>query len=79
MTPTGMERHTPIVISTIGDLIDHGYIMWAHCRSCSEARRVDLAAVAERVGRGYPYTRPIPLQCRECGSRDVATSLQPKY
>jgi len=60
-----------LTVSTIGDLIDCAYTMWAVCEACG-CRRVDLAVLAARYGREASYIRgetPIRIRCAQCGAR----------
>lgn len=55
-----MERL--IVISTVGDLIDYGYVMWADRRQRSKARPLGLEALAVKLGRHFEWPpHPFPL------------------
>lgn len=69
------NRKVPIIISTIGDLIEGGYAMWVHCRECGRHARANLPALADRLGSNRPYTEPLPMRCSTCGSRDVAFTI----
>jgi hypothetical protein len=70
-------------ISTIGDLIDHGYALHVCCARChpmtGRSHAVDLAAMAERFGCDHDLygdhfgpRRPLPMQCSRCRSRNVS-------
>lgn len=65
-----------VVISTIGDLLDHDMVMTAHCR-CGHNADVDLEAVAVRLGRDAPFVAParLPLVCGACERRDVSITI----
>lgn len=68
-------------ISTLGDLIDEGYKITAHCRSCNAGTRaVDLKKVAAIVGRDWTYIgrgRRWPIHCRDCGCKDFQIYVTP--
>lgn len=60
-------------ISTIGDLIDHGYTLTAWCPK-DGLRPVDLDALARRYGREASYIKgrtPIRIKCAVCGARNL--------
>jgi uncharacterized Zn finger protein len=60
---------SPITLRTVGDLLDHGYTLSAWCPSCHRFGKVDLHAVAERLGRDRSYLRPsVRYRCKECGT-----------
>lgn len=63
-----MQR--PVIIETLGALIEHGHTMSAQCETCRHSARVDLEALAGRIGRDWVYVgaRP-PLTCSACGGR----------
>ena len=70
------NEKTPIVIETLGDLLDHGYGLSAACRACGRHGRVDVAGAAERLGRSRSYVGGrLPLGCGACGSRDVSLAV----
>lgn len=61
-----------ITISTIGDLLDHGYGLDGWCPECQTGRPLDLEALVIRYGRNASYLKPgspIRLRCRDCGAR----------
>ncbi len=65
------------MISTIGDLIDHGFRMHVGCRACCRSVVVDLEALAQRLGRDRVYVGPsLRFRCERCGSRDVASTIE---
>ena len=69
-------------LSTIGDMIEEGYEISAHCggTGCHHWSRLDLTVLAKRLGRDHsaraealtPYFR-----CSKCGSKDVSYTLSP--
>jgi hypothetical protein len=62
------ELH-PIVLSTIGHLIDYGYRLSSWCSVCFRHGEIDLQALAARVGRDRSYLRPsLRFRCKECGT-----------
>ena len=73
------NRKEPIIIATLGDLIERRYCMWLHCRDCGRHARADLPSLAARLGSDHPYTDPLPMRCSGCGSRDIAFTIAPDY
>lgn len=70
-----------ITISTIGDLIEHGYTLTAWCKT-DGARPIDLNKLAERFGRDTTYIRPqspIRIRCAVCGERMTEWTIAPRY
>jgi len=68
----------PIVIATVGDLLDHGYRLTAHCPGSGRLEDVDLEDLAARVGLDRPYiAQALRLTCRECGRRGAALIVHP--
>lgn len=69
--------HTPIVIHTVQQHIDHGYTVSAYCRKCRKNAEVDLHRL---VAKGFAE-RPLQelkLGCRNCRSRIDLTVRPPK-
>ena len=83
-----MPRHADgrITIRTIADKIEFGYEMSVYChgqrdgRWCHHSARIDLVALAERLGPDHstlakdlkPYFR-----CSKCGSKDIGFGVHP--
>ncbi len=72
----------PLVIDTIGKLIDGGYELGAHCaeRGCNHFGWLDLEMLAKRLGRDHRSMRAdlVPhLRCSRCGSKNVSITLHP--
>ncbi len=68
----------PVTISTVGDLIDRRMSLSAHCGVCGRSSRVDLEALAARVGRDAVYVGgALRLVCAGCGARDVSITVAP--
>lgn len=65
-----------ITTNTLGDLIDQGYTLTAHCEAnptrCTHSVELDLVALAARLGRDHStmhkYLSP-KLVCSKCGAR----------
>lgn len=74
----GAQKHQPIVLSTIADLIEGEMHVTAWCQTCKDGHRpIDLEQIAARLGRSYEYTRGFRLRCTKCGSREVGVSISP--
>ena len=73
------NRKEPIIIATLGDLIERRYRMWLHCRDRGRHAHADLPSLAARLGVDRSYTDPLPLRCGICGSRDVAFTISLNY
>lgn len=67
----------PIVIETLGDHLDRGYSLTAHCRACHHARRLDLAALIDRLGRAAVVDAWSRFRCLACGSSAAGIILAP--
>lgn len=64
----------PLRLGTIGSYIDNEYTITVHCNEyrCHHSSRLDLAALAEKLGRDYDLIgadNPIrrALRCEKCG------------
>jgi hypothetical protein len=69
-------RPHPLSLDTIGKLIDHGYEVFLWCRTCKSVGDIDLAWLAEQVGRdGMFVGRRWPVQCLACGNDDIETRI----
>ncbi len=73
-----VEKGAPIVIETLGDLIDAGMHLSVYCGAalgpdwCGRALDVDTAELARLFGRDAVYVgRVFPLKCARCGSRKL--------
>ncbi len=72
-------------LKTIGDLIDEGYCLTIHCKGtgsngypCHHSVRLDLPAVAQRIGRDHSYkSKDLDgrFKCSACGSKDIGFIL----
>jgi hypothetical protein len=65
---------------TIGAVIDAGLAIHAFCLACGHDEDVDLAAVAQRLGRdqsSLPVHLVPKLVCSRCGSKNVGMVLAP--
>jgi hypothetical protein len=63
-------------LTTIGGLIDNGYILQAHCNSikCRHRSKLDLEELAKKLGRdhGCLHDQLAPkLYCSKCKSKDI--------
>lgn len=73
-----IEKAGPIVIETLGDLIDAGMHMSVYCGAalgpdwCGRELGIDTAGLASLFGRDAVYVgRTFPLKCARCGSRKL--------
>lgn len=74
-----------ITIRTLGDMIDHGMYLTAHCKEqigpgrwCSHQVRLDMNMLIEKLGRDFVadgHTLPPLLKCGVCGSKNVGIQL----
>ena len=67
-----------IRLDTIGSLIENKHILRAYCNSCRHCVKLDLEALADRLGRdhGSLHDQLVPkLKCSQCGSKDIALIL----
>ncbi|ATU91479.1 hypothetical protein [Phyllobacterium zundukense] len=65
-------------LDTIGALIDNQHNLLAYCISCRHCVKLDLEALAVKLGRdhGSMHKDLVPkLKCSECGSKDIALIL----
>lgn len=69
---------SPIVIETLGDLIDSGMRLSVYCgqalgsHPCGRKLDVDTVEIARLFGRDAVYVgREFPLKCARCGSRKL--------
>lgn len=79
--------HTPVRIVTIADLIAAGLTMSVYCArndgpACWHGVRVDLEALAQRVGAGTRFVGDRDrlagrFRCTACGSRRVTFRIAP--
>lgn len=68
-----------ISIVTLGDHLDGGYTLTAHC-FCGRSSPVDLAALAARLGREWvPIRRQLlkRLRCTTCGGHPQCVVIGP--
>jgi hypothetical protein len=69
-----------IRISTIGDLIENGYGLNAHCEACNRHAQVNLFRLADKYGREATFVKsesPIRLKCSRCGASPCDYKLAP--
>jgi hypothetical protein len=69
--------HTPIIIHTVQQHIDHGYTVSACCRKCRKNAEVDLHRLATKGFADRPL-QELKLGCRDCRSRSELTVRPPK-
>jgi hypothetical protein len=69
--------HTPIVIHTVQQHIDHGYTVSAYCRKCRKNAEVDLHRLVTKGFADRPL-QELKLGCRACRSRSELTVRPPK-
>jgi len=62
---------------TLGALLRHRMTMTAHCNGCGRSRRLNLEALAARLGDDWSYLGRVPpgLVCTRCRGRDVAITI----
>jgi hypothetical protein len=70
---------------TLGQLLDGGFTITAHCFAldCRHKAVLDLAGLAERLGRdfvaiGDPNPLVKLLRCQRCGQKDIGLIVSPK-
>ena len=69
-----------IRIATIGDLIQNGFGLNAHCEACNRYVPVNLLTLARQYGREVTFLKPaspIRLRCSRCGSSPCDYHLAP--
>ena len=65
---------------TLGSLLDEGYSVWAHCNACHHSADLDLASMAERLGReapGMAWDMEARLRCSACGGKSLNFTYSP--
>ena len=67
---------------TLGGLLERGYSVTAHCHSCRHSSVLDLARLAERLGRGFVAVGdPNPLvrllRCQKCQGKSLGLIISP--
>jgi hypothetical protein len=67
-----LMAHTPIVIHTVQQLIDHGYTVLAYCRKCRKNAQVDLHRLVTKGFADRPL-KELKLGCRTCRTRIEVT------
>jgi hypothetical protein len=72
-----LMAHTPIVIHTVQQHIDHGYTVSAYCRKCQKNAEVDLHRLVTKGFADKPL-QVLKLGCRKCRSRIGLTVRPPK-
>lgn len=65
-------------IATIGDAIEAGWRLTAHC-PCGHTAELDLEALARRLGRDHSYLRQDlrKVSCGRCGGREWSMIVHP--
>jgi len=75
------EPTYPVVIDTLGKLIDHGRGAFMRCPTCAEAGRpdvrdIDLTRLAGHLGRNWRFiNRRWPVKCATCGEKTVKVRI----
>lgn len=65
---------TTYALSTIGDLIEDGFALAAHCLRCNRETELDLKGLAKVYGAELPIADlRSQLHCSECGRRAELT------
>tara|TARA_R110002020_G_scaffold26443_5_gene85409 strand:+ start:985 stop:1239 length:255 start_codon:yes stop_codon:yes gene_type:complete len=69
-----------ITIETLGDHLDHGHTISAHCgdRACYHSAELSLEHLIERLGRDHSAlaTHLVPhLRCGKCGGKGVSLTV----
>ncbi|MBB4003849.1 hypothetical protein [Aurantimonas endophytica] len=68
---------TPIIISTLDDLLDEGMGLAWICEGCSRDLDMTLGRAIEIWGRDQRYVRwHPPVKCARCGSRDISMRVR---
>jgi hypothetical protein len=67
-----LMAHTPIVIHTVQQHIDHGYTVSAYCRRCRKNAEVDLHRLVTKGFADRPL-QELKLGCRKCRTRSELT------
>lgn len=73
----GVSTVRPIVIETLGDLLDHKMGLRWHCQGCGRPLGLTLDEAIRRWGASQAYVgwKP-PIKCAACGSREIAVNIQ---
>lgn len=72
-----------IVVQTLGDLKEHGYLMYGQCTQldCRHGRALDLAKLIAQFGSDFVYVRDnrisAALRCRRCGGKGGTCHIAP--
>lgn len=77
-----MPKVDPLVINTLGAIVDGDYSLTAYCydMECQHSAALDVEALAKRLGREHGSMRwdLVPkLRCTKCGGKDVGLRLAP--
>lgn len=69
-------------LSTLSHLIAQGYGLTAYCGACQHGARLDLPALAAKLGPdfvtvGDPNPLAARLRCDRCQSKDISLILSP--
>jgi hypothetical protein len=74
----GRNPDGSISISTIGDRIDAGQDMSAHCNDCQWSTTLSLEKLAEKLGRDHSALAgdlKHRLKCSRCGSKNMGFTV----
>ena len=69
-----MPIQRPITVTTIGDYRDGRYSVSVSCRACGHMAKLDLDALADRLGADRPLA-DVRLRCSACVSRDIGWTI----
>jgi hypothetical protein len=71
-----VEPTYPLIVDTLGKLIDVGQHVQPHCDDCGNGLGVNMGRLAAKVGRDFRLIgQRFPLWCPLCGSDSVSTRI----
>lgn len=67
---------TEITLSTLGDLLDHGYCFDLWCPRCERGSTVPIEPFVAKLGRGHGLSVSHVVRCKECGQKGIEVRLR---
>lgn len=71
-----MPAQQPVIIDTLGKLLDKGYQFNMWCQDCTRGAIVSVEPFVEKLGRDHGFAVERYARCGRCGGKNIEVRIQ---
>lgn len=71
-----MAAQEPVIIDTLGKLMDGGYRFNVWCVDCTRGGLLPIEPFVKKLGRDHPMSIRGHVKCSKCGGKNIEVRIQ---